>query len=284
MFGYVVVNKPELKIKEFREYRSYYCGLCKSLKRKGGIKGQISLSYDMTFLAMLLSLLYEPTQEEVLERCAAHFIEKQQIKKNEMIDYVADMNLMLTWYKCRDDFRDEGKVSKGIYGKSLEKTVKKIERCYVRQEQAVKKNMQRLLELEKTACCDIDELSGTFGHLLEEIFVVKPDEWEKYLRKIGFYIGKFIYIIDAYDDLEQDKKRKCFNPFMYKEKEDDFDEWIKQLLTMVAAEFAGTFEKLPIIENVEILRNIIYSGVWIRYEEVKKKRRECMEAEHEKSI
>jgi len=284
MFGYVVVNKPELKIKEYHEYRSYYCGLCKALKRKSGMRGQISLSYDMTFLAMLLSLLYEPEQEEVLERCAVHFTEKQRIKRNEMIDYVADMNLMLTWYKCRDDFLDERKLSRGIYGKSIEKAVKKIGLCHDRQEQAVKRNMQRLLDLERAGCCDIDELSGTFGHLLEEIFVVKQDEWEKYLRRIGFYIGKFTYILDAYDDLEQDKKKGCFNPFFNREKEDNFDQWIKQLLTMIAAEFAGTFEKLPIVEDVEILRNIIYSGVWIRYEEVKKKRREYMEAEYEKSI
>ncbi|MCI8508782.1 MAG: hypothetical protein HFJ06_09510 [Lachnospiraceae bacterium] len=272
MFGYVVVNEPELRIREFHEYRSYYCGLCRVLKEKYGIRGQLTLSYDMTFLAMLLSLLYEPQETECLDRCVLHPIRKQQIKNNKMIEYVADMNVLLTWYKCRDDFRDEGNIIKGIYGKSIEKKVKNIGLCYERQEKIVKECMNSLLMLEKMGNLDIDRLSGIFGHLLEEIFVVKQDEWEKYLRNIGFYIGKFIYIVDAYEDLEQDRRKGCFNPFLEREKEEGFDEWVKQLLTMIAAEFAKTFEKLPITENVDILRNIIYSGIWTKYEEVKRKR------------
>ena len=103
----------------------------------------------------------------------------------------------------------------------------------------------------------------------------KEDEWEENLRRIGFYLGKFIYILDAYDDIEKDKKKGCFNPFIQKETERTFDDWIKQLLMLAAVEFAKEFEKLPIIEkDVEILRNIIYSGVWTRYEEVKHRRNE----------
>lgn len=272
MFGYVVVNEPELRIREFHEYRSYYCGLCRTLKEKYGIRGQITLSYDMTFLAMLLSLLYEPQETERLNRCALHPVKKQRVKGNEMIDYVADMNVLLTWYKCRDDFRDEGKIIEGIYAKSIKKRVKDIGLCYKRQKKAVKECMDSLIMLEKAGDSDIDQLSGVFGHLLGEVFVVKQDEWEKYLRHIGFYIGKFIYIVDAYEDLEQDRKKGCFNPFLEKEKEEGFDKWVKQLLTMAAAEFANTFEKLPIVENADILRNVIYSGIWTKYEEVKKKR------------
>ena len=80
--------------------------------------------------------------------------------------------------------------------------------------------------------------------------------------------------MDAYDDMEKDKKKGSFNPFLNKEKDAGFDEWVKQLLQMSAAEFAGEFEKLPILENVEILRNIIYSGVWTKYEETREKRKQ----------
>ena len=102
--------------------------------------------------------------------------------------------------------------------------------------------------------------------------MLKADEWESYLRKIGFFMGKFIYILDAYDDLEHDRKKGCFNPFLLKEKE-NLEDWVKQLLMMAASEFAKEFEKLPIIEDVELLRNIIYSGVWTRYEYITKTRR-----------
>lgn len=272
MFGYVVVNKPELKIKEFEEYRSYYCGLCRALKENSGVKGQISLSYDMTFLALLLSMLYEPEQEEIESRCIVHPFSKHRMKRNAMIDYVADMNLLLTWYKCKDDYVDEKKLSKVCYGTILRGSIKHIQNKYERQINKIEKYLLQLSQLEKQKEDDIDKLSNCFGHLLEEVFVVKQDQWESYLRKIGFYIGKFVYIIDAYDDMGDDKKKGCFNPFIEKEKEEGFDEWVKQLLLMTATEFAREFEKLPIVDNVDILRNIIYSGVWTRYEEVKKKR------------
>lgn len=283
MFGYVVVNKPELKIKDFDTYRAYYCGLCKALKERAGARGQMSLSYDMTFLAVLLSLLYEPEETEGLSRCIVHPVTKHRMKKNAMIDYVADMNLLLTRYKCKDDFWDEKNVVKACYGTMLNGPVKKIQDTYERQTKQIEKYLAELAALEKECNYDIDKLSGCFGHLLEEIFVVKQDEWEPYLRKIGFYIGKFVYVIDAYDDLEKDKKKGCFNPFIEKEKEENFDEWVKQLLLMIAAEFAREFEKLPIVDNVDILRNIIYSGIWVRYEEVRKKRNQTADQNNEEN-
>lgn len=279
MFGYVVVNKPELKIREFEDYRAYYCGLCKTLKARAGIRGQISLSYDMTFLAVLLSLLYEPEEKECQSRCIVHPLSKHRMKQNLMIDYVADMNLLLTSYKCKDDVTDEKNVAKACYGVLLNGVVKGIQAKYERQAKQIEKCLMELATLEKDKIYDIDKLSACFGHLLEEIFVVKQDEWEPYLRKIGFYIGKFVYIMDAYDDLEKDKKKACYNPFVEKEKEPDFDKWVKQLLVMVATEFAREFEKLPIVENADILRNIIYAGVWTRYEEVRAKRHSDIEQE-----
>ncbi len=274
MFGYVVVNKPELKIREYYEYRAYYCGLCKALQEKSGARGQFSLTYDMTFLALMLSALYEPEESEASCRCIAHPLEKQRVKCNEMIGYVADMNLLLTWYKCKDDVQDEKKYGRALYGKSIEKKVKDIGSRYPGKEQAVRENLDKLAALEREESNDIDALSGCFGHLLAEIFAVRQDEWEKSLRKIGFFMGRYIYIMDAYDDMEKDKKKGSFNPFLKKEKDAGFDEWVKQLLQMSAAEFAGEFEKLPILENVEILRNIIYSGVWTKYEETREKRKQ----------
>lgn len=284
MFGYVVVNEPELKIREYKEYRAYYCGLCRALQHAGGKKAQMTLSYDMTFLALLLSALYEPSEEEVLYRCFAHPLEKQLVKRNEMIDYVADMNLLLTWYKCRDDFLDEEKYGRAIYAKTLEGMVKKISCRYIRQKQAVEKCMDRLFSLEQDHCMEIDELSACFGNLLAEIFAVRLDEWETALKKIGFFIGKFVYILDAYDDLDKDRKKGCFNPFLDKEGQADFDIWIKDLLQMAAVEAAKEFEKLPILKDVEILRNIIYAGIWTRYEEVKKQRSRIMMVETDKTM
>lgn len=284
MYGYVVMNKPEMKIREYDCYRSYYCGLCKSLKRTAGIRGQLALSYDMTFLALLLTALYEPDTGIRKERCVAHPVGKQCIRTNECVDYAADMSLLLAWYKCKDDYADEKKIGKGLYGGPITQKVCRIKKKYDRQSDVVKCNIEKLERLEKERVHDIDILSGCFGEILSEIFVMKQDEWEGYLRHLGFYLGKFIYILDAYDDLELDKKKKCFNPLLEKEAMECFDDWVKQLLIMAATEFAKAFEKLPIVEDVEILRNIIYSGVFFKYEGIRKARTPEMEEKNEESL
>ena len=111
MFGYVVLNKPEIKFKDFDLYRSFYCGLCRELKEKYGISGQISLTYDMTFVVILLSALYEPDTQKGTTRCIIHPVRKQTVRRNEVTEYAADMNVLLTYYKCRDDWEDEKKVT-----------------------------------------------------------------------------------------------------------------------------------------------------------------------------
>ena len=110
MYGYVIVNKPELKFKEYDRYRSYYCGLCDILREQYGIRGQVSLSYDMTFLVILLTGLYEPQTAYLEERCIIHPVAKHPVRKNEVTSYVADMNVLMAYYKCVDDWKDEKKI------------------------------------------------------------------------------------------------------------------------------------------------------------------------------
>ena len=107
MFGYVTIDKPELKIKDFDVYRSFYCGLCRELRENHGLSGQISLTYDMTFVVMLLSGLYEPPTRKGTTRCIVHPVFRQPVRKNSATEYGADMNVLLTYYKCMDDWKDE---------------------------------------------------------------------------------------------------------------------------------------------------------------------------------
>ena len=187
-------------------------------------------------------------------------------------------------YKCKDDYADEKKVGKVLYGTMISGKVRQIERTYERQATVIKEQLARLSELEKQQADDIDQLSACFGNLLGEVFVMENDEWAGSLRTLGFYIGKFVYIMDAYDDLEQDVKKGCFNPLISKMQNHNLDEWIYQLLIMVASEFAKEFERLPIVEDAEILRNIIYSGVFCKYTVIRNRKNREMEAQHEKSI
>ena len=284
MFGYIVMNKPEMKFKDFDEYHAFYCGLCRALKEKYGLAGQISLTYDMTFVVLLLSGLYEPATEDAMTRCIIHPVRKQAVKKNEITEYAADMNLLLTYYKCMDDWNDEKKFVRFVYAKLLEGKNKKTQDLYRKKAQVILAKLNELSELEKSKETDIDKMAGCFGKIMEEILAYKEDVWESSLRRMGFFLGKFIYLLDAYDDIEKDTENGNYNPFseMYIMKE--FDEQVRQILLMMMAETCREFEKLPIIKYADILRNILYSGVWCRYEFVAKQRREEQEKKNVGSI
>ena len=131
MFGYVVINKPELKFKEFDIYRGYYCGLCRSLKKRYGIAGQMTLTYDMTFLAMLLTGLYEAEISEEKHRCIAHPMSRHLMLQSKYTDYVADMNIILAYYKALDDWKDEHNNYKKHLTFQLQKFTKKTKLKFV---------------------------------------------------------------------------------------------------------------------------------------------------------
>lgn len=272
MFGYVIVNKGDMKFKEFDRYHSFYCGLCRSLKEKYGMPGQISLSYDMTFLVMLLSSLYEPETGEADVKCIAHPFEKHLTRRNVFSEYGADMNVLFTYYKCLDDWKDDRKVTRLAYSKLMKKSYRKISTAYAEKVKRIDELMRTFSAEEKKGSEDIDRLSGLFGDVMGEMFAVRKDEWEESLRLLGRYLGKYIYLLDAYEDIEEDRKSGRFNPLLKKHEDPDFDEEIRLFLTMMMAECCKEFEKLPLIDDIEILRNILYSGVWYRYEAVRAKR------------
>ena len=107
-----MVNKAEMKFREFDIYHSFYCGICRDLKRKYGVRGQMALSYDMTFLAILLTGLYEPQTRRGSCKCVAHPFENHETRNNIFTEYAADMNILFAYYKCQDDWEDERKVRK----------------------------------------------------------------------------------------------------------------------------------------------------------------------------
>lgn len=277
MFGYIVVNQPEMKFREFDVYRSYYCGLCKSLKERYGTRGQMTLSYDMTFLALLLSSLYEPETITGYRRCIAHPVQKHFYRQNEFSDYAADMNLLLSYEKCIDDWKDEHKTTKRMMAALLQGKNKKVYERHSKKIDRICASMDQIHALEKENASNIDEISGAFGEVMAEIFAYRADEWEETLRTMGFFFGKFIYLMDAYEDIEEDLKVGTYNPFRELYQEPDFEERAEQILLMMMAECSKAFERLPIVENTEILRNILYSGVWCRFEQVKQKRKEQKE-------
>jgi hypothetical protein len=274
MFVYITINKPEMRFREFDVYHSYYCGFCRTLKANFGISGQATLTYDLTFLIMLLTGLYEPEEQLGQTHCIAHPIVKQATRINRFSEYAADMNILLAYYKCRDDWTDEHSPSKLMYSEILKRKFRHIEKKYSHKAAFIKDGLDRIHECEEAGEENIDKISGLFGEIFAEIFCYQEDNWSAALRRIGFFLGKFIYILDACDDIEKDIKKGSYNPFKKQWISDPagFDTHCSQLMTMMISECCRAFELLPILQNVEILRNILYSGVWVRFEAIHKRR------------
>lgn len=272
VFGYIIVNKAEMKFKEFDVYHSFYCGICRDLKRKYGALGQLSLSYDMTFLAILLTGLYEPETREGSCKCVAHPFESHPTRNNMFTEYAADMNALFAYYKCSDDWEDDKKLWKLLYGQLLAGKGRKRRKLYADKIKRIELLMQDFTEAENDGNADIDTMAGLFGKVMAEIVTPREDEWSENLRAFGFFLGKFIYLCDAYEDVEKDIRKGSFNPLKRRFESPDFEEECKTILTMMMSECCREFERLPILENVEILRNVLYSGVWCRYEAVHEKR------------
>ena len=269
MFGYITVNRPELKIKDDALYRSFYCGLCRSLKKRYGLAGQGTLSYDMTFVGLLLSALYEPVTEEDVTLCLIHPLERHPIVKNDYIDYAADMNLLLAYYNLLDDWQDDKKLSAKLGADLLKSGMKKVEQCYPRQVKAVTDYIASIAAIEKAGRPDLDGPAGATGTMFGELLVKEEDVWSETLRRLGFFLGKFIYLMDAYEDLEKDLKKGSYNPWSGSGlTRAEVADKAQEALTLMAGEATLAFERLPIVMHEEILRNILYAGIWVKFDEI----------------
>ena len=277
MIGYLTIDKPELKIRDYYQYKGYYCGLCHQLRRQYGLPGQMTLTYDLTFVVILLSSLYEEKTSMRPRRCVVHPIKKIPVLHNRMTEYGADMNLLLTYYHLADDWQDErslpGLAGVHLFHRKAEQTAKK----YPRQTAAFKRQLKALQKLEEQQSQDIDAAAGCFGHLMEELFVFRQDQWEEKMRRMGFFLGKYIYILDAVEDISVDRKKGLYNPLKElwesnREQTEKFYELCGQMLEMMISECCSAFEQLPCLCEADILRNILYSGVWVKYRKLIKER------------
>ncbi len=277
MFGYIYINRSDLSEENKKAYQAYYCGLCQVLRKSSGVKGQMLLNYDMTFLIILLTGLYELENKETSFVCPLHPGKKKLAYINDATRYASDMNVLLSYHNLVDDWKDDRNYPKHIISMMLKKDYRRISRKYPRQSEALEVYMRRLQMLESKREENIDAIAGLTGEMLGEIFAWKEDIWSEELHCLGFYMGKFIYLMDAYEDLEKDRRKNEYNPFedLARKSPKDFETISKLILTSMMSECSKSFERLPILLHADIIRNILYSGVWSKYEylQVKRKKR-----------
>lgn len=275
MFGYVRANVADLSEAQKARYQACYCGLCRALKERHGQLGRLALTYDMTFLTMFLSSLYEPEEASGTMRCVTHPAKAHTYVQNDVSAYAADMTIALTYHKCMDDWQDEGKRSAKAYADALKKAYAQVKAHWPRQTAAIEDGMKRLSDVESCREPSPDAAANCFAGLMAELFVMKEDYWRNALRTFGAALGRYIYLVDAACDYEEDKKSGGYNPVLLLDKQ---PEDMREYLTHALGQASAAFEALPLVQDADILKNILYSGIWQSYNEMIEKRKDGKQA------
>lgn len=320
MLGYVRIDKGELKVREYEIYTGYYCGVCKSIGARYGQLPRMTLSYDAAFLAVLLASFDESPDVPDPEHCIGHHIKKKTVIRNRAVDFAADIMLILAWYKLEDNIRDEGSISARAAITAFKRLHRKLYSQYPDLCNSIGKDLAKLAGLEAAGCSDLDMVSDLFAGIMQTIFTSglhhlygsrfdqdpreaedsmsddrtdpapllsidafdeKPLVPAESLASAGYHLGKWIYLIDAADDIGENTESGVYNPLLNRygfnsgtETVSDFksrirDDLSRNLYSCLAA--LGRYLDLPDIrKNRGIIENIIYLGLNRKTEEILK--------------
>ena len=220
MLGYVTVEKPELKLKEFELYSGYYCGVCKSISRRHGQLPRFVLSYDAAFLGLVMAGVNDDKNEISREHCIIHPISEKTIVRNQGIDYAADVMLILAWFNLLDDARDEGKIHAKAIMSFMRSKFKELRTAYEELTDKIEIQLAELSVLEKDRCSNIDRVAESFAKIMQAIFTCdgrqRLAETDSKLADLGYHMGKWIYLMDAWDDVIDDIENGVYNPLRYR--------------------------------------------------------------------
>ena len=266
MFGYVTIAGSALSPERQARYRAHYCGLCQTLGRRHGPVGQMTLSYDVTFLYLLLSSLYEPEEVSGTARCVPHPFKAHEYVQNELADYCCDMNIAVAYHKCMDDWKDDHSPIGRAEAALLQRGYDRVSAQYPEKCRRIEACLQALGKLEKEDASALDGAANLSGEMLGILYRYKEDLWADTLERMGKALGRFIYLMDAYDDLDKDIRKNRFNALREYRNRDDYEAFVKESLTLLIAECTDAFETLPLVQDMDILRNILYAGCWTRYQ------------------
>ncbi len=284
MFGYIRPAKEELKLKDFTKYRSIYCGLCKEIKKTYGNIPRLTLTYDMTFFALLGISLSDNDGTIEMESCFLNPLKKKPVlKDHKFIKIAAALSVLLAQVKITDDFNDSEiagtKAKQNIISLAFKPYYKKAKSSYNAYDEIIKENIKKLTVmeqqfLEKDKDIQIkpiyDEASDIFGNLLAGIFkeafkdIFKSEKNESLLtdamEKFGLYLGKWIYVLDAIDDYKKDLAKNEFNPFLPLN-ENEMKSVGEEILVLCEDRMDKIASLLPYKRNGSLISNIILQGI-----------------------
>ena len=273
MFGYVVVEKPSLRLREYDYYRATYCGLCHAMGKCTGCASRLTLSYDMTFFALIREMLEGVEVLFVKKRCPRHPIKKiETVEINSQLEYSAYVGGILTAGKIEDNINDE-KGAKRAIASFLRLFLSKMEREADKNlpeiSYLVEQKLSELKEVETNMVRSIDVPADIFGDMMGSLLSYGLDGDKKLVASnIGKRIGRWIYIVDAFDDYDKDRKSGSYNPFVLLYDAENFSEDnLISISKMLEAELALALSAIDLLDEdsdktrSEIIKNILCLGM-----------------------
>lgn len=278
MFGYVVIDKPNILIKDYNIYRSYYCGLCKSIGKHYGQLMRFTVNYDIVLLSLLVHNYQQVEPTFTQGKCILHPIGKRVpiAKSAKIFKKIVEANVILGYYKVLDDVIDEGKHK--IIKFFIKRKFKQAQKNHQEFCRVVDNQYNKLRELEKNNCRDFELLADCFGEMMISLIDTVSEKVDDTLRSLCYNLGKWIYYIDAYDDIREDFEDNKFNPFIIDAEviDDNFynklDKRARYLLYSTIDKIINDYDKMNITISEGALSNIIYLGLKSRTEMVLERR------------
>ena len=295
MFGFVVADAGALSEKEKERYRAVYCGLCLALRDRYGQLSRACLTYDLTFFVLLCNSLHEPAETQGASHCVMHPAPAppRPWARSAWTDYAADLSVALAYHKVLDDIADDGdlkaraaeRLLAGAYERArtrIPEQCAEIERAMaaIRTiEEAGRSNEDALSGGAGTACdspfsadatdavlaFDPDAAAHEFGRMLGRLFAHNQGFWAKTMEELGRGLGRFIYLMDAAVDFADDAETGSYNPFVALGSD---AEAMRATLALAAADAAVPYERLPLVQDANLMDAILYSGVWAQFNKV----------------
>ncbi len=279
MYGYIKPRTAELRVRENEYFRAVYCGVCRRMGKCTGRLSRVTLSYDITFLALLRMAVIGGDFEFDRKRCIVHPTSKRAYATEcEVLDYCAYASALLAYGKNLDDIKDERGIRRlraRVCHPELSHMRRKAKKQLESLEQQVLSYLSELSEIEKQRPASVDIPAEVFGKLFACISCFGTEGKErKILSEIGRHIGKWLYIADAVDDISEDMRRGRYNPVvcLYGE-ELDADE-LCDLRTAMLLELAAAYPAYDLIDFSDrpdlgnLTSNILRLGLRERTEEI----------------
>ena len=214
---------------------------------------------------LLLSSLYEPPETQAQRRCLAHPLRRHSQWQSEFTGYAAAMNVALAYYQRLDDWTDDHAPLAWAESRVFRGSIPAIEAAYPRQLQAITDALDKLRTLELQDVQEPDQPAAAFGALMAALFTPRQDRWTPLLQQMGEALGRYIYLLDALADLPEDLRKNRYNPLRSRAEAGLTRETLLPVLQILMGECTDAFERLPLVQDVGLMRNILYSGVWARY-------------------